>query len=79
MSIPGFSAEQALTPIGSHRARAHGERHPAVTPAHAPAGWFWPCFRNCYDRCGGEPGAGHYDWCSHTCYYICDSMPWVYF
>jgi hypothetical protein len=85
MSLPGFSAERAIGSANVYRGsrRFDGAPH-AVSAAlgrwgwHSPAEWFWPCFRNCYDRCGGS-GDLHVDMCSRFCYDICDANPWVVF
>jgi hypothetical protein len=89
MSIPGFTADRAVGPAGFYRLAGGGShsratvapalsnigRGPALSNAmHAPAGLFWPCFRNCYDRCWGDSGA-----CMTSCYYICDWNPNVWF
>lgn len=71
MSIPVFSAESTIAPVVAVRASARR--------VGAPAGLFWSCFRNCYDRCGGQEGSGHYDWCFATCYYLCNWKPTIWF
>ena len=81
MSLPGFLGESALAPVAGYRTAGRFQTRPhAVIAArmHAPAQWFWPCFRNCYDRCGGE-GPYHTDMCFRFCYDICDWNPWVVF
>jgi hypothetical protein len=83
MSLPGFSAERAIGGISAYRSdRRFNASAPGVSPAaarwHTPAEWFWPCFRNCYDRCGGS-GDYHVELCHSFCYTICDTTPWVVF
>ena len=79
MTIPGFSAQCAIGPVAGYRATSRPGPGARVAPARAnlggaSSGAFWPCFRNCYDRCGGSP-----DGCFGNCYWICNWNPNVWF
>jgi hypothetical protein len=80
MSLPGYTADHAIAPVIllQTTGRSVGRLGASAMARGAPAEWFWPCFRNCYDRCGGE-GPGHTDWCFSTCYYLCNWNPTIVF
>ncbi len=85
MSIPGFSADCAIGPVQGYRTRTNLVSQAAVRPAlgigwgNASSIFFWPCFRNCYDRCGGFDPDGDTSGCFGPCYDICNWNPFVVF
>ena len=83
MSIPGFTAQRALGPVSGYRGASRPAGGGQLTPAlsifgggfGASSSRFWPCFRNCYDRCGGSSP----DSCMVVCDTICNWNPNVWF
>jgi hypothetical protein len=80
MPIPGFRAEHAIGPVLGYRSVRATAPGGGIAPSlgrllgGASSGAFWPCFRNCYDRCIGDTGP-----CMNSCYYLCNWNPNIWF